>query len=131
MDQPPSNLPTWQTVTRLERSPNRAPIRLESVYNLSKSDSKPVGTEDYIIRQFDPTSIPTVSRPYGLGSITGKTYTTNHKEGEEDMCTYISTTISQQTDTSVNVLHDRQGFGVRPTCEYDPYEGSEKTGWFH
>ncbi len=77
---PPNIIKSWQAITRVDRSTNRA--RTQSV------------TKDYIVRNFLNVP-PCVEVPYNLEDIVNEKYDGRYINAEQDMCEYVSTIIKK------------------------------------
>ncbi len=94
IESPPNEFFTWQTIQNVDRSTTRAPIAVQSMTILSKSNSsRPIATENYISRKF--LDFPCVQVPYNLEDITNEPYT-DYVESEKSMCAYISAKINKR-----------------------------------
>ncbi len=97
--QEPMPIPTNPTIpiiqtdwkTKLGRSDTRAPA-VRSAYQLSKSDSRPTVTQDYIKRLFSCNK-PAARPSYNLKDILGTEYITAH-EAERALRNYVATILS-------------------------------------
>ena len=98
-------IPTDWT-TKLGRSDTRAPIRVMSAYQLSKSDSRPTTTQDYIKRIFNSCNSPAARPSYNLKDILGTEYITP-SEAERALHNYVATILSTCTPANPVIVRKR------------------------